>query len=105
MNLKFNIGDICLTQHSIQPVLNDDLLVIVVGINHGITNHRGEHSPYLIKRLDSKVFASTRNAGSGTVRWFQSELAYCQEHKIRKAIFSQVTSNIQCTEPTIAKNH
>lgn len=59
--MKFKVGDVCLTQRSRVPLLNNNLLVVVVGTTSKVITKRGERCPYLIRRIDGLAFPLTNS--------------------------------------------
>lgn len=82
--MKFKVGDVCLTQGSRFPVLNNNQLVVIVSIDRSLKTDEGECAPYLIRRIDGLPHPSTRDVATGLERWYHAEIARCPGRMLRK---------------------
>lgn len=79
--MKFKVGDLALTQNSVVPEWNNNLLVVVLAVNPE-QSFDGINTPYLIKRVDGQPFGSV---GSGLkMEFFKATVAWCQPNQLRK---------------------
>lgn len=81
--MKFKVGQVCVTQGSRWPLLNDGLTVVVIGINPQATDHRGLPTPYWVRRIDGQRFASTLCPQSGARRFYAGTVSWVAEHRLR----------------------
>jgi hypothetical protein len=84
MKLKFSVGDVCITRNSKYPAVNDGVLVLIEAADPAHLNRQGEHSPYLIRRVDGLPHGSTIDPKTGHNDWFKVRTAWCEEYKLRK---------------------
>ena len=82
--MKFNVGDICVTRGSSVPLLNDNVTVVVIGVNPTMNSHLGAPTPYLIRRVDGEVWGLTTDATTGAMSFFQFQGAWCSESRLRR---------------------
>lgn len=75
--MKFKVGDLALTQNSLTPEWNNNLLVVVLAANseHSID---GFSAPYLIMRIDGQPFGWVGN------QVFKANWAWCRPDQLRK---------------------
>ena len=65
--MKFKVGDICITQNSRAPLLNDNHQLVVVANDSGIISYDGEHTPYHVRRIDGRPHGFTIDRTSGAL--------------------------------------
>lgn len=82
--MKFKVGDVCITQHSRYPEVNDDQWVVIVHIDPSFKRKDGVVSPYVIERLDGLPHGSVTSQGTGRIMWFSCKSANCPEYMLRK---------------------
>lgn len=83
--MNFKVGDVCITQNSRFPLLNDGHRVKIVAITSNFFAQYGEAVPYEIERVDGKAHAYTANIPTGVRNWYKVEVASCAEHRLRLA--------------------
>lgn len=91
--MKFKVGDVCITQGSRHPLLNDNQLVVVESIDAECISVRGERAPYTIRRLDGKAHPSTSHPTTGQQCWYKSMTAICPERMLRKPSEDELATN------------
>jgi len=94
--LKFRIGDICITQNSKAPEVNNGQVVVIVGINPGFVGKDGVEEPYVIQRVDGRPHAVITDRESGALKWYRASTASCQERKLRKPRTGEFVEEVVC---------
>ena len=83
--MKFKVGDVCITQYTRYPLLNDGHWVEIVAISPALVDQNGEAAPYEIKRVDGEAHAYTANIPTGVRSWYKVCVVNCAEYKLRLA--------------------
>jgi hypothetical protein len=83
--MKFKVGDVCITQNTRYPLLNDGQLVKILEIIPDAIDRQGQAVPYLIGRVDGGAHASISVISTGLCSWYKYRLAKCAEYKLRLA--------------------
>ena len=81
---RLKVGDLCHTTGSKVPLLNNGLLVVIIGINYAIRNHGGHTVPYLIRRVDGQVFVSSFERATGRMNWCNTQQVWAARHHLRR---------------------
>ncbi|MCD6673795.1 MAG: hypothetical protein LT106_13185 [Burkholderiaceae bacterium] len=81
--MKFAVGDVCITQNSRVPAINDNALVIVTEVNASLLDYKGRPIPYLIRSVDGRVHGAT-NGPKGELRFAREHTAWAREDQLRK---------------------
>ncbi|ARV17045.1 hypothetical protein AEP_00079 [Curvibacter sp. AEP1-3] len=97
-HLKFKLGDICITQNSNVPEVNDGQVVVIIGINAGLIGRDGIAHPYVIQRLDGRPHGLITGLATGIPKWFKAHTASCQENRLRKPLKGEFVEEIPCAE-------
>ncbi len=82
--MKFQIGDVCITQNSKYPEVNNDQWVVIVAIDPGFLRQDGMACPYVVERLDGLPHGAITDNVTGEIRWFKSKRGNCAEYMLRK---------------------
>lgn len=80
--MKFKVGDLAITQNSEAPLLNNGLLVVVLGVQPGRETNRWPVD-YFIKRVDGQPFGWITGA-NGEDQIFKSCDCWCRADQLRK---------------------
>lgn len=80
--LRFRPGQLARTCNSTAPLLNNGLLVVVLRVDPSMLCH-GRSTPYLIRRVDGEVFASTYCAKTGAPQWYAFHQVWAEPHKLQ----------------------
>lgn len=80
--MKFKVGDLAITQNSEAPLLNNGLLVVVLGVQPGRKTDRWTVD-YFIKRVDGQPFGWITGA-NGEDQIFKSCDCWCRADQLRK---------------------
>ena len=81
--MKFKVGDVCVTQGSRMPLLNNGNTVVVLAIDPGVRAHNGDHTPYRIRRLDGQRFAYSSTL-CGKDSFYAMTEVWCRERMLRR---------------------
>ena len=91
---KLEVGDICITQNSRWPLLNNGLLVEIIAIDPTLN---GGRDPYMIRRIDGHRIPVKICQVSGGPIFFADDLACTSAHKLRRVDPEETT---RCEEKT-----
>lgn len=80
--MKFKVGDLAITQNSEAPLLNNGLLVVVLGVQPGRKTDRWPVD-YFIKRVDGQPFGWITGA-NGEDQLFKACDCWCRADQLRK---------------------
>jgi len=100
--LKFRVGDICITQNSRYPEVNDGVIVVVTRVDPGRTDRTGQVTPYWIERTDGLPLSLVNDARTGEPVWFRCKAAVCAESRLRKIRLDEMWEQVQQGEPSLA---
>lgn len=92
---KLQVGDICVTQNSRVPLLNNGLLVEIVAIDPTPT---GGIRPYMIRRIDGHRLPLTFNSLSGVQSFFKDAQACTAARHLRRVDPEDTSSYEEKTE-------
>lgn len=81
---RLKVGDLCVTVGTDHPVLNDGLLVVIIGFNPTIKSHTGESTPWHIRRIDGQAFPSTTVPSTGAISLFKCTGAFAVARKLKR---------------------
>lgn len=77
---RLKVGDLCITCNSLDRILNDGLLVVVVDVDP--TRYDG-CAPYKIRRVDGQPIPSSRSP-DGNLTLFKQHTVWCAGSKLRR---------------------
>ena len=80
--MKFKVGDLAITQNSEAPLLNNGLLVVVLGVHPGRKTIKWPVD-YYIKRVDGQPFGWITGA-NGEDQLFKACDCWCRADQLRK---------------------
>ena len=100
--LKFRVGDICITQNSRYPEVNDGVIVVVTRVDPGRTDRTGQVTPYWIERTDGLPLSLVNDARTGEPVWFRFKAAVCAESRLRKIRPDEMRERVQQGKPRLA---
>ncbi len=83
--MKFKVGDVCITQNTLYPLLNDGHRVEIIAISRDFVDQNGDAAPYEIKRVDGESHARTVNIPTRVRSWYKYDVVNCAEYKLRLA--------------------
>lgn len=93
---KFQIGDICVTQHATVGLLNNGQMVEILDVDPRLS----ESAPmYLIRRIDGQVHPVLLDPITGEPRFFRAKIAWCAQYKLRRANQDEVLAFLEQTAP------
>ena len=78
---KLEVGDICITQNTRVPLLNNGLLVEIVAIDPTLN---GGLDPYIIRRIDGHRIPSTIDSSGVLQSFFANAQTGTSAHKLRR---------------------
>lgn len=82
--LKFRVGDVCVTQNSRYPEVNNGVVVAITRIDPWRTDRHGQSVPYWIERTDGSPLALVNASRTGEPMWFRCKTAACAESRLRR---------------------
>lgn len=98
--MKFKVGDVCVTQGSRMPLLNDGSTVVVIAIDPGVKAYGGDCAPYRIRRVDGQRFAYSSTL-CGKDNFYAMTEVWCRERMLRR--FDEPQSRRSAAKRTTAK--
>ncbi len=96
---KFQIGDLCVTQYATAGLLNNGHVVEILDVDPRLS----ESAPtYLIRRIDGQAHPALLDPITGEPRFFGAKIAWCAQHKLRRANQDEVLASLEQTAPVPA---
>ncbi len=77
---KLKVGDLCITCNSLDRILNDGLMVVIVDVD---PSRYDGCAPYKIRRVDGQPIPSSRSP-DGNLTLYKQHTVWCAGSKLRK---------------------